>query len=48
MAEYLGSVTGGFAGFILGGFYRASIGSGASTGSAEVSARCAKATIANL
>lgn len=46
--KYLGLVTVGFVVFILGGFYLASVVSGSSTGSAEVSARCARATIANL
>ncbi|MBX9664815.1 YqaA family protein [Novosphingobium sp.] len=46
--KYLGLVTIGFVVFIVGGFYLASVVSGASTGSAEVSARCAKATIATL
>jgi membrane protein YqaA with SNARE-associated domain len=46
--KYLGLVTIGFVLFVIGGFYLASVVSGASTGSAEVSARCAQATMANL
>jgi membrane protein YqaA with SNARE-associated domain len=46
--KYLGLVTIGFVLFVIGGFYLASVVSGASTGSAEVSARCAKATMASL
>ncbi len=46
--KYLGLVTIGFVVFVVGGFYLASVISGASTGSAEVSARCAKATVATL
>ena len=46
--KYLGLVTIGFVVFIVGGFYLASVVSGASTGSAEVSAKCAKASLATL
>lgn len=46
--KYLGLVTIGFVVFIVAGFYLAGVVSGASTGSAEVSAKCAKATLATL
>lgn len=46
--KYLGLVTIGFVVFIVAGFYLAGVVSGASTGSAEVSAKCAKATLAAL
>lgn len=46
--KYLGLVTIGFVVFIIGGFYLASVVSGASSGSAEVTARCAKASMSIL
>jgi membrane protein YqaA with SNARE-associated domain len=46
--NYLGLVTIGFVVFIVGGFFLASLLTGASGGNAEVSARCAKATMATL
>ena len=46
--KYLGLVTIGFVVFIVAGFYLAGVVSGASSGSAEVSAKCAKATLATL
>jgi membrane protein YqaA with SNARE-associated domain len=46
--KYLGLVTIGFVVSIVAGFYLAGVVSGASTGSAEVSAKCAKATLATL
>jgi len=46
--KYLGLVTIGFVVFIVAGFYLASVLSGAGGGSAEVTAKCAKSTLANL